>query len=386
MRNIFYIHRFPFNKEAYIRDEFEYLIEQGFNVKYIEISHLLKKTKFDNPCPDELKEHVIDIASKKAFYQFLLEDKKNSIIITDVGLLANSAWMYIGIFKANIPYVLFENSVLPKIKTEHKGIETTKFFRRLNFKKIILKPIEMFQFSYANRIKQPAKLIITGKKKLSTEKKQLKGKSSKIKYTMSLDYKASEKTCDKPLLQEPYAVFVDQYFCHHIDFKTNHIVHNFTAEQYYPELNAFLKQFKEASGLKVVIASHPRRNKAQQSDFDPDFEIYYNKTADLIKFADICLIHFSTAINYAVIFNKPFVLLNSDLFKKSSVDPYIEMFANFFHKASINISKPYTYDNEWTYQINHETYRTYFEEYIKHPLSDNESFREIIIKAITEEI
>ncbi|MBS2210077.1 hypothetical protein KEM09_01605 [Carboxylicivirga mesophila] len=384
MVNIFFIHRFPFTKDAFIRDEFEYFTSKGYNVRYLDVSHLLKKKKLEANTPDYIQEYVIHFDTKKAFANFLIANAANSLIVSDVGLLLNSAWMYLAVFKAGVPHVAFENSVMPKVRTKttvkEGKLKVIKHLKRFNYTKIYNKPIELVDYLRAKKHLQPAIMAITSRKKLNAEKKVLCSKETNIRYSMSLDYKIARQVNESRIIEEDYAVFVDQYFNHHPDFKTNHIVHYFTAEQYYPELNKFLHAFSRATGLKVVIASHPRRNSEQEKDFDSDFELFYNQTAPLIKDAKVSLIHFSTAINFAVLFNKPFILLTSDLFKRSSIESNIEMFASYFEKKPLNLSN---YNQELIVtdidaSINKVKYEEFIRDYIKHPKAKDETFRQQI--------
>jgi hypothetical protein len=43
MPNIYFIHRFPLNRDTFIKDEFPYFSEKGYNIKYLDISSILKK-------------------------------------------------------------------------------------------------------------------------------------------------------------------------------------------------------------------------------------------------------------------------------------------------------------------------------------------------------
>lgn len=381
MKNIFYIHRFPFNKEAFIRDEFEYFISKGYCVKYLDISKPFKKKDVNTPCPEELKQHVIFFDTKKEFSKFLSGHKKDTIIVSDVGYLSNSAWMFLEIFKNKIPYILFENAVLPRIKVKTAGHQVKvgflKFLKRLNYQKIYQKPVELFYYYYALAIRQHAEMIITAKHKLSSGKKILLGPNTDLRFSVSLDYIRAKNIDNEDIVGEPYAVFVDQYFIHHPDFKTNHIVHFFTAQEYYGELNRFLSDFSSKTGLKVVIAAHPRRINEENNDFNPDFELYYNKTAQLVKHAQIALIHFSTAINFSVIFNKPFLLLNSNYFKNSSVGEEIKMFSDYFQSNAINMTDFLNENkdiNAQYFDVDESKYQEFTDLYIKHPKANDETF------------
>ncbi|MCW3785158.1 hypothetical protein [Plebeiibacterium sediminum] len=381
MTNLYFIHRFPFTKEAYIRDEFDYFLKLGYNVKYLDVSQFLKKKKLILSYAQDLEKHVISFKSKQDFKNFIHKNKKNSLIISDVGFRLNSAWLYINIFKNNIPYVLFENAVLPKVDHKSMKLGFIKFLARFDLKKIYQKPIELLCFYYANLIKRPATSIISSKEKVSSSKRPLLGKDTNIKYTASLDFISASSVDDNNLIKEPYAVFIDQYFIHHPDFKTNHIIHHFTAEQYYGELNQFLNQFSKQTGLKIVIAAHPRRINTVNSNFNSDFDLYYNKTAQLVKYAEVSLIHFSTAINYSVIYNKPFILLGSDCFSKSSVKEEISAFANFFEVNVLNATKYLNHNIEvesFKSMNTKDKYTEFFNLFIKSPNAESITFKDAI--------
>ena len=104
----------------------------------------------------------------------------------------------------------------------------------------------------------------------------------------------------------------------------------------------------------------------------------------MIKHAEIALIHFSTAINFSVLFEKPFVLLGSDLFKRSSIEQNINMFANYFEQSVINMSDSSSKMKLSNLNIQHQKYRQFVENYIKHPKAIDETFREQIEFALKE--
>lgn len=384
MKNLFFIHRFPFNKEAYIRDEFDYLISKNFNVKYLDISSLLKKKRMEISSPDSLQQYIIPFASRKEFAKFLYENSKDTLIITDVGLLTNSAWMYLAIFKARLPYMLFENSVFPKMKQGKNKVKRNGlnlFLTRFNYSKLYKKPIELFQYYIAKSMLVPAVTIITAKPKLSSEKKVLQGSNTLMRYAMSLDYKTAMQVGNENRIEEPYAVFVDQNLIHHPDFITNQVVHSFSAEEYYGELNKYLSDFSKSKGIPVVIAAHPRRKDDAEQDFNSKFALYYNQTAHLIKHAQVVLMHYSTAINYVVIFKKPVLFLDSDLFNNSNIKAFIHLLTDFFETNPVNTSVICNLSKS-AGVIKKEKYVEYFTKYIKHPLADDKTLKELFMETI----
>ncbi|MGQ1785588.1 MULTISPECIES: hypothetical protein [unclassified Saccharicrinis] len=381
MKNVYFIDRFPFNKEFYIRNEFDFLEENGFNVKFLDITKFLKRQKIECTLPKEYEKFVLRFSSKKEFGEFILNHINDSVILSRVPYVASSGWMYYKIFKSKIPYVIIEHTSFPSInsKTKLEDLRNRyiKFFKKLNFKKVLSKPMEVYHYYASLLYLKSAHMIITSKINTKSIFDKLVGQDTTIKYSLSPDYKVAMEVDDTIDIGEEFAVFVDQYFVHHPDFKTHHIIHDFTENQYYSEINGFLVAFKKQTGLKVVIASHPRRRDAHTDDFLPEFDLLFNKTAELIKKSKIVLLHFSTAINFAVIFKKPFLLLNSDMFNNSNVLTGIMMFSTFFNKETINMSDV---NSELVSSqldlVDEDKYDEFLEKFIRHPKATNETFRD----------
>lgn len=384
MKNTFFIDRFPFNKEFFIRNEFEFLIENGFNVKFLDLTRFLKRQEIESTLPADLEQYVIRFSSRKEFKDFIYKNLTDSVILSRVPYIGSSAWMYYIIFKSKMPYVIIEHISFPSIystnKLEDLKRSYIKFFRKLNIRKMIGKPLEIYYYYASLFYLKSAQMIISSKIGGKSIFEKLVGESTAIKHSLSPDYKVAMQVQDTVKMNEEYAVFIDQYFVHHPDFKTHHIVYNFTADQYYNEINQFLTAFKKQTGLKVIIASHPRRQDAHAEDFKLEFDLYFNKTAELIKKSKVVLLHFSTAINFAVIFKKPFLLLNSDMYNNSNVQTGIMMFSTFFDKMTIDMSAvDGALINQQLDFVDHKRYNDFLEKFIKHPKANDETFRDQLL-------
>ncbi len=226
-------------------------------------------------------------------------------------------------------------------------------------------------------------MIIYSKSDEKGKNTRFVGPDTYKKYAYSNDYKLAVNVPNESLIDEPYAVFIDQYFCHHIDFISHQIIHSFTAEQYYSVLNKFLVDFSRKTGLKIVIASHPRREEVFLGDFDPLFKIYFNQTPQLVKNCKVVLQHFSTAVSYAVIYKKPFLFLYSELFDNGTIDHKMQEFATFFKKDYTILEEEFTYNEAELYSINKDTHETYLNAFLRHKKSSQfQSFTEIIVEYI----
>lgn len=390
MGNIYFIDRFPFNREFYNRNEFKKLKSLGYNVKFLELSRFLKRKILPNDIAEDIRDYIIKFESRKELDYFLKKQKADTLIVTTVPFVSSSAWMYYYMFKNNIPYVLEEHASIPSFHNETKLSKKKKDllhqFKTINCKKIISKPFETFYFLKALVLLKPAHCHISSKVNTKTIFKRLSKKYTKRYYAASPDYKVAKKLKAVEDVNGNYAVFIDQYFYHHPDFKTKRITHSFSADEYYNEINQFLKDFEGATGLNIIIAAHPRRQFEHAEDFNSDFNVYYNKTASLIKNAKIVLLHFSTAISYATIFNKPVLLIDSDLFENSNIRKYIDNFKVLFGSNILNIShlNNTTWVKNELFEISLMKYKEFIKNYLKHPKSSNHSSSDIILEHFNE--
>ena len=374
IRNIFFIDRPPFNKDFYIRYEFEQLKAKGFNVRSLDISRYLKGTQYENVTPAELEPFVLHFNSKSDFVEFIEKHSNDSIIISLVPFLAITSWMYLAIFKSEIPYLLVSNAVYPDFgNTPIKKNRIEKYRRsikRLKFKNLFLKLFDGMVFISAKLNKRSADVVFYSLEKENGIVRKLVGENTLKSYVFSPDYKLAMRTHHERIFEEPYAVFIDQYFCHHLDFRSHQILHSFSAADYYPVLTKFLLEFQEKTGLKVVVASHPRRNEILENDFGRNFPLIYNQTAQLVKDSEIVLQHFSTAVSFSVIFKKPFILLNSKMFE-GTVDKKITEFASFFNKKMVYFENGFNPVEQDFFSVNADVYNQYSNRFLKHPKAEH---------------
>ncbi len=391
MKNLFFIHRFPFNKEIYIQNEFDFFKKQGYNVKYLDISSLLKKTNFELHYPKEIADDVILFQTKKEFTQFIAKHKKHTLIISEVSFIANSAWMYKAIFKADIPYLIFDlSSVIAKFKIKkRKSISEklkalkTKILKLSRPQKLIKKPGEIVQLYGAKKCFKPAKVIFTSKTKLSSGRRVLIGKNTKLLYANSADYRTAMALPNTSLSDDKYAVFIDQFLPYHPDFQSNYTYNLFQATDYYNELNRFFKTFTQQTGLKVIVAAHPRRLNKYDNDFNSDIQLFYNQTGHLVKNAEMVLLHYSTAINFAIIFNKPMLFIDSNLFNGIDVFLYTRAFSKHFNSTIVNMSNN-SINCKQINKVDTAKYQNYLEQNIQHKDAQEIDLKNVILQAIEE--
>lgn len=113
-----------------------------------------------------------------------------------------------------------------------------------------------------------------------------------------------------------YIVFLDQALVDHPDYS---VIHNrvegkappASAERYYASMRRFFDMLERQTGHKVVVAACP---KANYDPVDNPFRrlMYYGETAYLSKHAEFVVCTTTTAISFAVVYDKPVLFITTD--------------------------------------------------------------------------
>lgn len=146
------------------------------------------------------------------------------------------------------------------------------------------------------------------------------------------------------LLNERYVVFVGQFFPYHPDFRisvSSEVSIDGIAQRYFNSLNAFFDAIESKYYCRVVIAEHPSA-KHDNNPFN-DRKIIYFKTAELIKDSLGVCMHYSNAISFVALYNKPLVVLGFNTLNLIRVfDDNVSFFANNLKINALYIDEPYS--------------------------------------------
>jgi hypothetical protein len=164
----------------------------------------------------------------------------------------------------------------------------------------------------------------------------------------------------------PYAVFIDQDYCFHLEFLTGPVV---TAERYFPAVCNGLEAIAAALELEVRIAAHPRASYEQRGmqRLFRSFPIERGRTAELIKGCKAVICHDSTAVQYAILFGKPIIFLTTDELSRAYEGSSIEKAAAELGKKPVNLDRADLPAVDWRgeLKVDLERYASYRSKYIK---------------------
>lgn len=139
--------------------------------------------------------------------------------------------------------------------------------------------------------------------------------------------------------QEPYIVFLDEYFPLHPDYRyLLGVSYDELTVSYQRDMNDFFDRVEQQTSMKVIVAAHPKAE--YENDTFKNREIKKGQTSQLVKNAQGVLLHCSSSVSYPVMFDKPMMMLTSDQIEtvRHSKD-YLKNLARLLGLPVYNISK-----------------------------------------------
>lgn len=166
------------------------------------------------------------------------------------------------------------------------------------------------------------------------------------------------------LIQEPYIVFVDDYYPYHPEA---HICdgenEDAVAEAYHKTMNEFFDYVEKQYQCKVVIAAHPYANYLDYNPFNGR-EVYYGKTAPLIRDSQSVCIHCSNAFSYVALFDKPVAFITNEALDKSNIGSATHMYSEKFKMPIILTDGINSYPNPLFVKMDADLRKKYIMDYL----------------------
>lgn len=137
----------------------------------------------------------------------------------------------------------------------------------------------------------------------------------------------------------------------------------FTIEKWYPQLSNFLSKIEKHFSAEVVIAGHYKTNFVSPSPYFGNRRVIYNDTLNLVKNSILVITRQSTAISYALIYNKPIYLIYSnELYLDKEFMNYNNYLSNLLDLKSFNIDN--FDENQFELKSNINLYNNYIKQYL----------------------
>lgn len=362
IKKVFFLFMLPFNREDWLRYDMKYLIEKGIEPYYVDLSNLFFNTEIEKPTTQDLLPYLKTFETKKDFKDFLIENKSDSILALDLPLRSKTTWLYRIITSLDIRYIGLNTRWFPRgLRNKDKIAQLKRITPRYLYNKL---RFEIEYQSYRKKMRKADAVFLPNDK--SRKYSKVTNDNTKIYYSHSSDYDRSMLSKDDE--SDEYIVFIDVYYPDHPDLKLYSLATSDSSEEYHENMNKMFHILEERTGKKVIICAHPRRPRDKKHGFE--FPIVYNKTAEYIKQAYLVVNHYSTAVNYVVIHNKPMLFVTLDAFSSNGDQKLIEIMASRLGSSIINVDHLDELNIKDTdLIINKDLYSEFMNENIKHSKS-----------------
>jgi hypothetical protein len=193
-------------------------------------------------------------------------------------------------------------------------------------------------------------------------------RTTKICVANSSDFSMTIKSTSKPQLQRVEAVFLDTGFP---GFLRDELLSGkpelVKASEWYPNLMKFFHFVETNVGLETIIASHPKHDGRDHSEFFGARKIVGGQTLGLVRSSQLVIATNSTSISFAVAFSKPLILVTCDAIEQAQQPKKFEIRSCSVETGAriFNIDREYTeQDLREAMVIDHAKYESYKRKYL----------------------
>jgi hypothetical protein len=379
INKIIVIRDYPFNQLDYERFGIELLRNNGLKIEIWDIT----------PCIHEKFKYQLVEEGPSNFKGLQIFKEKNEVVKAisslDNGCIINcfieyslrTFFVFRAISKQQINYCVYEmvsfpnlfpiqNSYIERIASILKKSNSLKFKEIIQhiLNKTLLKYFFLFGIA-------PASIVLLGGDKSTGSSLFPVDKTTTRLWTHSLDYDIylQDKTelidsCKKT------GVFLDEYLPFHPDSYYMGIEFPISPENYYPKVCNFFNILEKNMNVRIVIAAHPKSDYENLPDYFHGRTLIKGETARLVRESSFVIVHASTSLDFAVLYNKPILFLTTEDIQKMNSGKNLKglaitVIAAELGKKPINIDHLSGFNWEKEMVVNHEAYLRFKDHYIK---------------------
>jgi hypothetical protein len=367
MRRIIIVIDTEITQRDYDRLGVETLLSHGFQVELWDISRVLHP-EVENPNKSPVRFPrilLLEFKKRDEFTKAMGSLDANVLVLCFVGYYWGTRFLFRALSRGNIPYAVRVTDPLPNTRrfANPIGPDTPKKAMKFIVNKLALR-------FYPSLGIQPARFLLVGGQRSYESPPypvDLHGGRTRVIPLHSHDYDTYLQVRDRVIPDDStFAVFIDGNDFYHLDFR--YIGERIPSwlEAYFSSLRAFFDHVEKTLQVRIVIAAHPssQYTDEQRAHFG-DREVIRGKTAELVRQARVVILHASTAVNFAILFEKPILFITDHNYEKYPLGPYIEAIAEELGKKPIYLDEPLLIDWKKELTVDSTVYHSYRHSYIK---------------------
>jgi hypothetical protein len=368
VRTIIIVCDTEFTARDYEREGIETLLSHGFGVEVWDTSRVVHP-EVQNPNTSSVR-FPGGIVHKKfidrdEFAYAVRSLDSNALVLCNIAYYWSTLFLFRSLSRRNLRYAVRVTDTLPKARRFSDPFTLEAPRRALYFiaNKLLLR-------FYSSLGVQPARFLLAGGETSCQSPLypiDFQGGKTQLVPLHALDYDTYLQVRDRDIPDgDAIAVFLDGNDFYHLDLRYMGQAVPSWIETYFSNLRAFFDHVEKALGVRIVIAAHPlsQYTPAQRACFG-EREVILGKTAELVKRCSFVIIHASTAVNLAILFQKPILFITDHNYERYPPGPYIEAMAEELGKKPIYLDEPLTIDWGRELAVDKAVYHSYRRSYIK---------------------
>ena len=359
----------------------------GFDTKILDINSLVEKWR---PHPNDWEKlgitpYVCKIESLNSLKSFTRSNKRSRdtiflFLYPPDGVL-RKAWKILQARFPNTGIITLSpvpNAARTRFDKEKRGIKK-QFVGALRKAKSFIKP-------------SPAIWVISGSECLTIFSSYFRNfKGTNFIYAHSIEHELyfhSQKNEDSTNSQEHlnYLLVLDQgwFSKPKPDYLTDDQYPPATREVFKSEICSLLHKLSDSLGLHIVVSCHPKADLHDTKEIYQDFKVVNQPSSELIRNCTVALANTSTSIGYAIMADKPLILITSDELSKSVMHPAEKAISDELGIKYLNISSEKSFDlDALLNKKNKKYYKDYRDRYICHQRAEPKPLWDIVFSSLS---
>lgn len=305
-----------------------------FKVTVADLSPLLAP---EHPCPAPAAD-VVRIESYASLDAFL-QEKKNAVffdyVLGSTPILLKQERLFRALGRHDIRYIVLLASSLPVPSASNSGLFNKIFFRLRTSVNLpsYLADLTVKRFIGLLRRRgllyaRPWRVYAVNHKAAAEFVSACGLEAGVLRAVNSFDYSLCLEARRKGIIpvSTRTCVLIDENLVDSRDFAYAGLK-ALTPEEFYPPVSAFLGKIEIELGLEPVIAAHPKTQPGILEQRYPGRRVIYGSTMQAIAESSLVLAHWSTALSFAVIYDKPALLLKTRGMDETGLSGFVDAIA-----------------------------------------------------------
>ena len=234
---------------------------------------------------------------------------------------------------------------------------------------------------------QPATLCILGGSRCAEAIGYPVGRVTRYVWTHAFDFDLFLSMRDQAVPADgSLGVFLDEYLPFHPDLLFTGNPAPCPAEEYYPQIRRFFDYLEAKFGVHITVAAHPKSQYESHPDYFGGRPVIRGDTPALVEQAGFVILHASTSLNFAILFEKPVIFVSNRRIDSNPgicrIGAILSAMAAILGKPPVMLDEPYALDWNRELTVDREAYARYRDWYIKKEGTEERNTWEIVADAI----